>query len=1608
MKYIDIKEVDKTVKQQNNGGNGRTMCMRTAWYSALLVLGTALLILTGCPETPSNQSDTTAPDPIAITSANITTGPSSIGLQWDPSPSDDVATVQVTWTPTHGEEQPKSIAVGSTSTTITDLRPGTTYTFFITTIDTSDNVSSVVEITATTSSAVAFEEAEYTFTDIEIAIGSIIGIVSATTEDSGVTVAHAIVPSDNSTLFAINADTGEITVAGSGLNAENQYRLTVQATSSQGATATASVLIIPRDTINPAPVTSLGASVDSGTEVSLTWANSISGDVAMVRITWVATGSSDADSTEILNGAETTTITGLTSEVEYTFTVIAVDGANNESTPETITATTADITGPLPVANPRFTANSGTAVTLTWTDSTSDDAATVRISWMADGSSDADGDTEVDHGVETADITGLTSETRYTFTLTVVDQDGNVSSVGTTAIVTTADITDPAEITMPVADATSGATVTVTWIDSASDDATIVHITWTPEGSGGADGVRIMGRGIQEAMITGLNSQTPYTFTLVAEDAAGNRSEPVTADAMTLDITGPDPVTGVMATPDANGSVITLNWDNSPSPDAAAVRITWSPPRDDDGADSTEITDGSETTTIAQLTDDTPYTFTLVAVDGNNNPSAGVPITVSTIDVTDPDPVDGVVAATTAGTTAVTLSWTNSGSDDATIVRITWSETESGTQIDTRDVVHGTTSTVITGLTSELEYTFTLIVLDDAIDTAGAADPNLSAPVSMNATTPDVIRPNSVTAPSAMAEADGSTVTLNWTDSDSDDAAMVHITWTNDGDTGATGVRVADGVQMRTITGLTSETEYTFTFVAEDAAGNRADPVTADATTPDVTRPNSVTAQDAMAEADGSTVMLDWTDSDSDDATMVHITWTNGGPTGATGVRVADGVQMRTITGLASETEYTFTFVAEDAAGNRADPVTADATTPDVTPPEAVTSVMAIPLIQGTNTPVRLSWTNSISTDVVVVRIAWGTSAASVLPEDPNYAPVGTHDALIASGSVYAVTGLTSETQYHFSLIAEDAAGNTEEAATTTATTPDVTDPAAVTSVTATPLKMGTDAVIELDWTASGSDDVTIVRIAWGTSAASVLPEDPNYAPVGTHDALIASGSVYTVTGLTSETAYHFTLVAIDAAGNTSTVATTMTTTLDVIAPDPVTSVMAAPDANGSTVRLNWTDSNSDDADEVHITWTPPHNNGAVGVRVADGIETATITGLTDDTPYTFTLVAVDDQDNLSTGEPITVVTIDVTDPEPVDDVVAATTPGTTDVTLSWTDSSSDDATTVSITWSETGSGTQTGNRDVAHGTTSTVITGLTSEQEYTFTFVVEDDAVDTAGAADPNFSASVSRNARPDDNVPDPVTDFTITQLGDNGVVLDWTHSTSGDADTVHITWASTTDGVTPGSQSLASGTGSGTHTVNNLVYDVPYTFTIIVADTANNMSDPRTPASGDITFPAFSRLANGVTIVCPGVTVGGTFVLDGVTYTRRTDFSDSFSRDTIANNAATTCTTGATSMVSFIPALRPPALRPMFNADISHWDTSRVTNMRAMFSEAAAFDQDISNWDVSQVANMSTMFLGATAFNQDLSAWCVTNIATLPSLFDAPALDPDNTPVWGSCPGM
>ena len=70
-------------------------------------------------------------------------------------------------------------------------------------------------------------------------------------------------------------------------------------------------------------------------------------------------------------------------------------------------------------------------------------------------------------------------------------------------------------------------------------------------------------------------------------------------------------------------------------------------------------------------------------------------------------------------------------------------------------------------------------------------------------------------------------------------------------------------------------------------------------------------------------------------------------------------------------------------------------------------------------------------------------------------------------------------------------------------------------------------------------------------------------------------------------------------------------------------------------------------------------------------------------------------------------------------------------------------------------------------------------------------------------------------------------------------------------------------------------------------------------------------------------------------------------------------------------------------------FDGNISAWNVSHVTNMGDMFHGASSFDGDLSGWDVSSVTDMYAMFVGASSFNGDLSGWNVSSVTDMAGMF-------------------
>ena len=69
----------------------------------------------------------------------------------------------------------------------------------------------------------------------------------------------------------------------------------------------------------------------------------------------------------------------------------------------------------------------------------------------------------------------------------------------------------------------------------------------------------------------------------------------------------------------------------------------------------------------------------------------------------------------------------------------------------------------------------------------------------------------------------------------------------------------------------------------------------------------------------------------------------------------------------------------------------------------------------------------------------------------------------------------------------------------------------------------------------------------------------------------------------------------------------------------------------------------------------------------------------------------------------------------------------------------------------------------------------------------------------------------------------------------------------------------------------------------------------------------------------------------------------------------------------------------------------DVSKWDTGNVTDMSGMFFYATRLTNlDVSNWDTSNVTSMSTMFSRTTNLtNLDVSSWDTSNVTSMGSMF-------------------
>jgi hypothetical protein len=295
-----------------------------------------------------------------------------------------------------------------------------------------------------------------------------------------------------------------------------------------------------------------------------------------------------------------------------------------------------------------------------------------------------------------------------------------------------------------------------------------------------------------------------------------------------------------------------------------------------------------------------------------------------------------------------------------------------------------------------------------------------------------------------------------------------------------------------------------------------------------------------------------------------------------------------TVTGLTNGTPYTFTVTATNAVGPGPASAPSNSVTPSgpVTVPGAPTGVSATP----GDGQADVSWTAPSADGGSAITGYTATSS----PGDVTCA---------TAGLSCIVSGLTNGTPYTFTVTATNAAGPGPASAPSNSVTPSApaTVPGAPTGVSATP----GNAQAHVSWTAPSSDGGSAITGYTATSS----PDNLTCA---------TAGLSCTVSGLTDGTPYTFTVTATNAVGPGPASA-------------PSNSVTpAGPTVPGAPTGVSATPGNA----QAHVSWTAPSSDGGSAITgytatsSPDNLTCATaglsctVSGLTDGTPYTFTVTA--------------------------------------------------------------------------------------------------------------------------------------------------------------------------------------------------------------------------------------------------------------------------------------------------------------------------------------------------------------------------------------------------
>lgn len=862
------------------------------------------------------------------------------------------------------------------------------------------------------------------------------------------------------------------------------------------------------------------------------------------------------------------------------------------------------------------------------------------------------------------------------------------------------------------------ATATVRWSPPASTMSAITGYTVRALTSSGAELARTqaVAGNVTSAIVTGLTNETEYSFDVAAVTATDTGTS-LTRSSRSITVT--PSAKGVAAAPAIGEAVggaasANLSW-TAPAVATGDAAITGYNVRVLTGggavvADTQAVTGNVKSVVVTGLTNGTPYSFDVAAV---NEIGIGAiskrSATVTPLDVPDAP----AIGTATAGDAFATVRWVAPASDGGSTitgysVRAT---TASGVVALTQAVAADATSVVLS-LTNGISYSFDVF----AVNALGAG------PGSAPSATVTPVAPTPPGAPAiGKTTAGDASATVRWT-------APAF-----DGNSAVTGYRVrvltstgavahtkdvAGAVGSVVVTGLANGKEYSFDVAAVNAIGAGARSARSAVVTPVApTAPSSPTIGKPTAGTSSATVR--WTIPASNGGSVITgyrvRALTGGGAAVALTQTVTGNVSSAVVTGLTNGTSYSFDVVAVNAVGGGPRSARSATVTP-LLPPTPGAPTIGKPTAGKASATVRWTIPASNGGPAITgyrVRALTGGGAAVALTQ-----------TVTGNLSSVVVTGLANGTPYSFDVVGLNSSGSGERSTRSATVTPAGTSAPGAPSI-GEPTAGGSAATVR--WTAPTADGGSAitgykVRALTGGGAAVALTQS-----------VTGNVSAVVVTGLQNGTAYSFDVYAVNSTGTGERSARSATVTPSgaptassaVTAPSstaPGEPTIGKPTAANASATVRWTAPTTDGGQTITGYKVRALTGGGAAIaliqNVTGNVSSVVVTGLENGTPYSFDVYAVNSS---GAGKRSTRSATVIPATVPAAPTIGIPTAGNASTTVRWTIPSSDGG--LAITGYRvralTGNGaavalTQTVEGNVA----SFLVTGLTNRTEYSFDVV--------------------------------------------------------------------------------------------------------------------------------------------------------------------------------------------------------------------------------------------------------------------------------------------------